>query len=280
MNNTDDTAVQEPPPMTDDFPGDDELIETGPEEDERDVSDPPADETGLAYRPPEVSSIQLGEHFRITPRGLVTIDQPSFEDRAQMGATLHVLAEAIQLALGDFANETEAALGEEASQILDADMGWAESTRKTYAWVAKNVLPENRLIPPLTFGHLQVVANLVHTQQRKWLDKASLGDGTTPWSIGKLKTELTAAKAGGSQNLRFFIVVDAGSEKKQMALAARLESEGYIVVKRAGVKLERNKVAKARRKDAGKSRVAKAAAELGFPKTHGAKKRGRGRPRQ
>lgn len=295
MSDTHDTAVADPEvqdTIADDqsFDGDDDPMETqgndegqGEGEDEDGAPTEAPDETGMTYRPPEVSSIQLGEHFQITPRGLSVLNNPTFEDRASMGATLSLLSGAIQLALGDFINDTEKALGEEASQILDVDTGWAESTLKTAAWVAKNVKVENRLIPPLAWGHLQVVAALVESQQKKWLGKASVGDGTTPWSISKLKTELKAAKEGGEKNLSFYVVVNAGSQAMQIKLAARLEAEGFIVVTREGTKLQRDKVAKNRRRDAGKSRVSAKAAKAefkSFPKTKGVKKRGRGRPRK
>ena len=180
------------------------------------------------------NQIQLGNHFRIGPAGLSVIGDPPIEAAEQLGRALGILDEATPLALGDFVNFAEAAYGEKASQILDAADGWAKATRKVYAWVCKNVPRENRLIPPLTFGHLQVVAELSPDAQRVWLDHAVLGDEHGPLSIAKLKQQMAAAE-GDKTHLRFLLIVDCDTEIRQTQLAARLEGDGYGVTVPNGV---------------------------------------------
>jgi hypothetical protein len=152
-----------------------------------------------------------------------------------MSHVLHTLEQALLFALGDFAVDTQAQCGEEASQVLDAADGWAASTRRNAIWVAERVPEAHRMIPPLTFSHSQVVAALTHEQQRKWLLKAATGDGTDHWTVDKLKKEMAAAGEGKTKT-RFWLVIECGGEQKQMKLAERLEAEGFIVVRKSGVK--------------------------------------------
>jgi Family of unknown function (DUF6354) len=137
--------------------------------------------------------------------------------------------------LGDLDRIVESELGEEASQVLDAEayerFGVSDSTRKTYRWVADRVPDENRRIAP-SFGHAQAVAALRPDQQRKFLEEARAED----WSVAKLKTQVAASTEEGKSRLRFLIIVDAQTEHKQAKLVEYLEGEGFKCTIRTAVK--------------------------------------------
>lgn len=171
-----------------------------------------------------VDSVGLSKHGAITLAGA--------------HQTLEVLLKihsAIPLWIGDAVRQIEGALGEDAHQVLDHEMfekhGISESTKKTYEWVAGRVADAERRIAQ-SFGHMQAVAALRPDQQRKFLEESRAED----WSVSKLKVQIASKTEEGRSKLRFFLLIDAGSEAKRDKLAERMEADGYKVVKKDIVK--------------------------------------------
>lgn len=169
-----------------------------------------------------LQTISLGDHFEITPKGLVVRGRPSFDAFDALGETLRTLEHSLAFVIGDFFREVENRFGEQASQILD-HTGWSESTLRVYRWTATKVSPEDRN-EALTFSHHQVVAALPPREQRQWLSQAADGDGGTPWPVARLKA---AVKANGDQPVTAWICVAlCESERQRDALARELEGRG------------------------------------------------------
>jgi hypothetical protein len=125
--------------------------------------------------------------------------------------------------LGDLMNLTEGLFAEEASQLIDESF-LSEAEVKAFTFVAAKVQPTARAHAP-SWEHAKVVAVLPHEEQLEWLDKAR----AEAWSARKLASEVAQAKAGGKTVMRFWLVVECGTEARRDKLADRLEGEGYGV---------------------------------------------------
>jgi hypothetical protein len=112
---------------------------------------------------------------------------------------------------------------EEASQIIDSDL-LDEAEAKAESYVAKHVTATTRAHAP-SWEHARAVANLKAEQQVEWLDKARGED----WSARKLQTEIAKAGAQGKTVMRWWLVVECGTEAKRDALGDKLERDGYGV---------------------------------------------------
>ena len=197
----------------------------------------------------ETEQLTFGDLFEAHFNGMAVRGRMSPDSAAQMAASLHLMNQALPLWIGDFMIAVEEQFGEESSQFLDAENGYAEKSVQNMRWVASRVPKENRSIPPLTWSHLQAVAALKLDQQRKWLDKAIDGDGDGPWPVSKLKTEIR--KAGeGSGKLHWWLVVECGGEKKRDELAVEMEERGFAIAKREGLKTVQKKPRKKAKKAA------------------------------
>lgn len=135
--------------------------------------------------------VNLGEHFEITPTGLIVHGKPSFDLCEQLGGILRTLEKGIQFAIGDYCRYVEGRFGERASQLIDAT-GWAYETVRSYTWTAEKVSPDVRRLDTLSFTHHQAVARLNPREQKKWLAEASAGDEGKPWSVARLKQAIKA----------------------------------------------------------------------------------------
>jgi hypothetical protein len=120
-------------------------------------------------------------------------------------------------------NLAEGLFAEEASQVIDSDL-LDEAEAKAEMFVAKHVAPTTRAHAP-SWEHARVVAALKAEKQAEWLDKAR-AEG---WSARKLQTALAQAGAQGKTVMRFWLVVECGTEAKRDALGDKLEREGYGV---------------------------------------------------
>lgn len=128
--------------------------------------------------------------------------------------------------LGDLMNLTETLFQEEASQYIDASY-LSEQEVKDYRRVAEKVAPTTRAHAP-SWEHARAVCHLLKEEQVEWLDKARGED----WSARKLSSEVQAAAAvKGKTVMKFWLVVECGTEAKRDTLASRLTSEGFSIKK-------------------------------------------------
>jgi hypothetical protein len=177
--------------------------------------------------------VAVGQPFRLSEHGLaINGGKPTFEECATAADKLKKVHGALAYWLGDLINLTEGLFHEEASQIIDKEF-LSEKDVSAFRFVAERVSLKTRALAP-SWQHAQAVAALKPAEQEKWLQKALDED----WIASKLKAEVQADDAGGASKMRFLLIVDAGTEAKQIALADRLEKEGYRVTKRSGLKKE------------------------------------------
>ncbi len=94
----------------------------------------------------------------------------TYEEWAQMGATLQTIHRLTPMWLGDWLNYGERAYGETYTDALLFTDHSLESL-KQYKWVMGSVAPGARR-PGLTFTHYRIVAKLPPAEQSQWLDAA------------------------------------------------------------------------------------------------------------
>ena len=156
--------------------------------------------------------------FRLTPTGLSAEGNPTFEEFDQLGQYLRRVHTGYQWWWGDWLNYGEGAYGERFSQALDAT-DWEESTLRQYAWVAKNVAPENRL-DGVAFGHyVNGLASLEPAEQKLWAERIVAENLTQGQFVAKLKSETKKAVA-------LWAVVSCIDLADQDALIERMVAEG------------------------------------------------------
>lgn len=131
---------------------------------------------------------------------------------------------------GDLLNLSEGLFAEEASQIIDHEL-LDESAAKAEMFVAKHVAPTTRAHAQ-SWDHARVVAGLKVEQQVEWLDKSRADD----WSARKLATEIGKDAAGGKTVVRYWLVVECGTEAKRDKLAEDLGAKGFTVKKQEAMK--------------------------------------------
>jgi hypothetical protein len=166
--------------------------------------------------------------FTFTSQGLVvdtTDGEPTFEEWGQAMHTVAVLVRGIAFLVGDLIRYGEARFGEMAAQIIDA-RSWQPETVRVYKWLAENVPMENRMLDRgLSVKHHQIVGKLPEQEQRKWL-RLALNDGGEPWTTARLGQ---AIKNGSDMTpSRFFVLVEARSERVRDELQKKLELDGYF----------------------------------------------------
>ncbi len=171
----------------------------------------------------DLATVPIGKWFRITPKGLAIDGKPPLDAFAELGEMLRTFERTLAFVVGDWINALEDRFGEEASQLIDST-GWSLSTIKTYAWTARKVPEENRLIDEgLSYAHHQAVGRLDHKEQKRWLGLA-LGNGDGPWPVSKLKA---AVRDGSDLSERhWWVLVECRDEQDQNSLLKRLESDG------------------------------------------------------
>lgn len=170
--------------------------------------------------------VGLGKFFQVTDTGLVVKGKPSLEVWSDMFEFLRICDRAIQFALGDALNRTEADFGEEASQLVDAT-DWSEETVKNYRWVSAKVPPPVRRAD-LSFSHHQVVAHLETTElQKQWLAKAAEGTDGAQWSVARLKKEVKGIESSSTETDSYTVTVTCENEARQDELVRQLPNLGF-----------------------------------------------------
>lgn len=167
-----------------------------------------------------------GSWCRMVPTGLVMTAPPTEAQWTAFGEGLRVADHAIQFAVGDWL-----LIGEQHHPTLvdaiDFETGWSESTLGVYRWVAEHVPLENRLGPPLTFSHHQIAARLPVTEQKAWLERAMTGTDGVPWSVRRLKDEISAGR-DGHMKLAYVVIVTCADEADQQKVHNELSARGLV----------------------------------------------------
>lgn len=167
---------------------------------------------------------------------------PTLDQCGQALRRVVKIKDAVRYWLGDLMNLTEGLFAEEASQVIDQEL-LTEAEAREYTFVAKAVGPTVRAHAP-SYEHAKAVARLKPEDQVEWLDKARGAD--EPWSARKLQSEIAQALAEGKTIMRWWLVVECGTEAKRDKLADELGPRGYIVKRQE--KLARVKTPKRKKK--------------------------------
>jgi len=171
--------------------------------------------------------------FHVTEQG-ITLEPGTKPTREQGEELASCIGKALRAGMywaGDAANLLEDVFGEEASQFLDAEHFGDVSVLSQAQQVCKKVAPAQRA-KAKSFGHSKAVAGLKAKDQEKYLQLALDND----WSPSKLKAEVDGIGAAAETALKFVLVVDCGTEKKQAEVKADLEKQGLAVTVRTSVK--------------------------------------------
>ena len=153
----------------------------------------------------------------LTTRG----GSPTFDQWSDAADRLRKIHGAVKFWIGDLLNMGETLFSEEASQVIDQSF-LSEQEVKQYTLVAKQVAPTTRSHAQ-SWDHAKAVIGLKAEEQEEWLDKSRAED----WSSRKLSTEIAKAKSDGKSVMRWWLVVECGTEAKRDKLAERLEGEGF-----------------------------------------------------
>lgn len=171
--------------------------------------------------------------FHVTEHGisLEPGTKPTRDQGEELAACIGTALRAGMYWAGDAANLLEEVFGEEAAQFLDAEHFGDASVLSQAQQVCKKVSPEQRA-KAKSFGHAKAVAGLKAKDQDKYLQLALDND----WSPSKLKSEVDGIGASAESALKFILVVECGTEKKQAEVKAELEKQGLAVTVRTSVK--------------------------------------------
>lgn len=180
--------------------------------------------TALTVLAAEVEAIPIAPKFRLTVNKLVVDGQPSRAACVVAGMNLRIAERSAGFAIGDFINYVEDRFGEEASQMIDADLGWNLQTVKTYSWLASRVAAERRRMDRLGVRHHMLVAPLSPAKQNSWLIKACAFDQDEPWTVAKLKREME--EGGDAPDTEFYVEVKVPNGTQQGELMDQLEAQG------------------------------------------------------
>lgn len=148
---------------------------------------------------------------------------PSLDQCGQALLRCVKIKDAVKYWLGDLMNLTEGLFAEEAAQVIDHEL-LSEAEAREYMFVAKAVAPTIRAVA-LSWDHAKAVARLDPDAQRDWLEKARVAE--QPWSARKMASEIAQAKADGKHGMRWWLVVECGTEAKRDKLADELGPRGY-----------------------------------------------------
>jgi len=170
---------------------------------------------------------QLIEHndqqVQRTATALVINGQLPFEEFTNIGTYLRKIKNGYQWWFGDWMNYGIDTYGEEFWQALDGS-DYHVATLQQYAWVARNVPPENRR-SDVQFGHYaNGIAALPPAEQPRWLDKV-VDEGLTQQ---EMKVGLKSEKAARGEPVTFWLAVTCADLDDQNRLNARMIAEGRI----------------------------------------------------
>ncbi len=150
---------------------------------------------------------------------------PTFDQWADAADRLKKIHGASKYWIGDLLAMGETMFSEEASQVIDQSY-LSEQEIKAFTYVAKAVLPTTRSHAQ-SWDHAKVVAPLKPDAQVEWLDRSRGED----WSARKLASEIAQATSDGKTVMRWWLVVECGTEAKRDKLADELGPRGYTVKK-------------------------------------------------
>lgn len=182
------------------------------------------------------SLIHLGPPFRLTHGGYgleLAGGTPPVQAFAKALLYIKVHADRLRYLRGDLIVLAEKHLGEEASQVIDAEYIGDEKEANEDRFVSKGVAPDLRM-KAKSWAHSKAVAHLKPKEQEKYL-QLSLDED---WIPSKLKNEIAAAGSSDKTALQFLLIVNVKSESKQKEWAKKLEAEGFSVTLRSSVKKE------------------------------------------
>ncbi len=170
--------------------------------------------------------VPLGDEFSVDGLSLEGRGRPTIMQCEAALGRVRLVFGAAKYWLGDLMNLTETLFAEEASQLIDQSF-LSEKDAKAFMFVAAKVAPSVRAHAQ-SWDHARVVAGLTPEAQVEWLDRAREDD----WTARKLASELAQAKAGGKVVMRWWLVVECGTEEKREKLAEDIEARGGFIVKR------------------------------------------------
>ncbi len=180
--------------------------------------------------------IHLGPPFRLTHGGYgleLAGGTPPVQAFGKALLYIKVHADRLRYLRGDLIVLAEQHLGEEASQVIDAEYIGDEKEANEDRFVSKGVAADLRM-KAKSWAHARAVAHLKPKEQEKYLQLALDED----WIPSKLKNEIAAAGSSDKTALRFLLVVDVKTEAKQKEWAKKLELEGFSVTTRSSLKKE------------------------------------------
>lgn len=213
------------------------------------------------------SNCLVVDSVALAPRG----GSPSYDQWAGGIDRIRKVYGAVKYWLGDLILMGESLFSEEASQVIDQSF-LTEQEVKKYTYVAKQVAPTTRAHAQ-SWDHANAVAHLKPEEQLEWLDKSRAGGSTSgadePWSARKLAAEIAKANAEeGKTIMRWWLVVECGTEAKRDKLAERLEGEGFGIKKQEKLA----KVPKAKKARKKKGEVTAQKKRRGAPKMNTVKR--------
>ena len=141
---------------------------------------------------PKSQTFSISE-FDFSATSLVPKGETDFSDWVKVGDFIRLSNVACQWWWGDWLNMGEDKFGEKSSQALESTR-WDEETLRVYAWVCRNVPPENRL-PGVPFSHYLTLAKLPPDDQREFAEKAR----DQQWSRSQLKKAIDVSSVPDSQ---------------------------------------------------------------------------------
>ena len=172
--------------------------------------------------------------FTLTSSGLIVDGAPTYEEWADLGGVLAVMERGIQFLVGDWITWGEATFGELAAQVIDARM-WKPATVAVYAWLAKSVPLENRMLDRgLSVKHHQIVAALPPAQQRTWLSRALADD--EPWTAARLAQAVKANGDVPATGYGIFVFCETKKEQQRLLKMLTLEGATCKATERRGAK--------------------------------------------
>ena len=122
--------------------------------------------------------------FVFTPTGMITANEPTFDEWQSAGKFLQHVERSVQFWIGDWLNYGERRWSDTYPQAVD-ETGLEEKTLRNFKYVAGKV-PLSLRRDNLTFGHHAVVASMSESDQSDWLDTAE-GDHL---SVAELRSRI------------------------------------------------------------------------------------------
>lgn len=150
-----------------------------------------APETQYIEVVPENALVPTGDgaytykRFTMTPTGMDIPEDVTDDELNDVGEFILGLNQSISWVIGDWAAKANALWKVSYKQIADV-FGYQEDTIKTYASLCR-AIPRLIRNQRLEFGHHRLVAKLPEGEQRRWLERAALGDDGKSWTVPEMR---------------------------------------------------------------------------------------------